>query len=75
MSAPRIVSEPRILGGKPIIEGTRISVDIVLEELAGGASIDELAEDFELTPEHIRRAIGFAAEAMSADFIFPAASE
>ena len=74
MSVPRIVSDPRILGGKPIIEGTRISVEVVLEELAGGATIDELARDFELTPEHIRTAIGFAAEAMSADFVFPVAS-
>jgi uncharacterized protein (DUF433 family) len=30
----RIVSHPRILGGKPIIKGTRIAVDLVLEELA-----------------------------------------
>lgn len=74
MSVPRIVSDARILGGKPIIDGTRVSVEVVLEELAGGATIDELARDFELSADHIRTAIGFAAEAMSADFVFPVAS-
>lgn len=38
----RIVSDPRILGGKPIIKGTRIAVDLVLEELAYNPDVGEL---------------------------------
>ena len=38
----RIVADPRILAGKPVVKGTRISVDLVLEELSHNPEIDEL---------------------------------
>ena len=38
----RIVADPRILAGKPVVKGTRIAVDLVLEELAQNPDIDEL---------------------------------
>ena len=38
----RIVADPRILAGKPVVKGTRIAVDLVLEELAHNPDIDEL---------------------------------
>ena len=37
----RIVADPRILAGKPVVKGTRIAVDLVLEELAQNPDIDE----------------------------------
>ena len=53
---------PGVRGGKPCFVGTRITVYDVLEYLAGGMSIDEIVGDFpELTPEHIRAALEFAA--------------
>jgi uncharacterized protein (DUF433 family) len=42
---PGIVSDPGILGGKPVIKGTRVPVSLVLGKLAGGMSIDEVAYD------------------------------
>jgi len=42
----RIVANPRILGGKPIIEGTRISVEFILELLASGVKEEEILEDY-----------------------------
>ena len=57
----RIVQDPEILGGKPVIAGTRISVELILEKLAAGWSISEILENYpELTIEDIRAALYFA---------------
>jgi uncharacterized protein (DUF433 family) len=59
---PRIVSKPGILYGKPIIEGTRLSVEAILLNLASGYSRDDLLDaDPFLTPEDITAAIEYAA--------------
>ena len=51
-----------VRGGKPCFIGTRITVYDVLEYLASGMSVDEIVADFpELTTEHVRAAIAFAA--------------
>ncbi|PTL36363.1 hypothetical protein CLG94_04845 [Candidatus Methylomirabilis limnetica] len=42
----RITANPRILGGKPIIRGTRISVEFILELLASGATEPEILQDY-----------------------------
>lgn len=61
----RIVSEPTILGGKPIIRGTRISVEMVMEWVASGATRDQLLEAYpHLSGEDIEQAIGYAAKAV-----------
>lgn len=53
---------PGIRGGKPCFIGTRIAVYDVLEYLASGMAHDEIISDFpELTEEHIRAALAFAA--------------
>ncbi len=58
----RITYDPTILGGKPTIKGTRISVQFILELLAAEMSIDEiLAEYPHLTREDVLAAINYAA--------------
>lgn len=53
---------PGVRSGKPCFVGTRISVYDVLEYLAGGMSSDEITADFpELTADHVRAALEFAA--------------
>lgn len=42
----KIIVDPRILGGKPILEGTRISVELILNLLASDASEEEILEDY-----------------------------
>jgi uncharacterized protein (DUF433 family) len=67
MSEPKITSDPNIAFGKPVIAGTRISVDQILAELAGGQTINDLLEAFpHLTREDILAAIDFARKAVSA---------
>jgi uncharacterized protein (DUF433 family) len=59
----RIVSDPAIMGGRPTIRGTRITVERILEELAAGAGIDELLLDYpQLAREDVLAALRFAAD-------------
>ena len=63
--APLVVCDPRILGGKPCIRGTRLSVELVLELFAGGATEDEVIGAYpQLNREAIRAALSYAAQAM-----------
>lgn len=55
----RIESNPGILGGKPCIKGTRISVEFILELVASGASRADILRDYpHLTAEDVEQAIG-----------------
>lgn len=57
----RIVQDPAILAGKPVVRGTRIPVDIVLEYLAHNPSFDELFADYpRLTMDDVKACFAFA---------------
>lgn len=61
----RIEFNPAILGGKPVIRGTRISVELVLEWLASGATRDDILVAYpHLTDQDLEQAIGYAARSM-----------
>ena len=67
-----IVSDPAIMQGKPVIAGTRITVELILEKLAAGETVDDILEAHpRLTPEAIQAALAFAADALRADVIYP----
>ena len=58
----RITANPKILGGKPIIRGTRLSVEFILELLASGVAEEEVLEDYpHLTKEDIHACLIYAA--------------
>jgi uncharacterized protein (DUF433 family) len=67
---PGIVSNPGILGGKPVIKGTRVPVELVLGQLAGGASMEEVTYEYNLTIEDVRAALGYAARQVAEDVIY-----
>ena len=68
----RIVSDPQIMMGKPTIAGTRITVESIIEKLAAGENTEMILEAHpRLTPEDIQAALGFAAESLRADVIYP----
>jgi uncharacterized protein (DUF433 family) len=68
-----IVSDPRVMMGKPVVAGTRITVEHVLDELAAGRSVEQLLDSYpRLTRDGISAALAFAAEALRADVIYPA---
>ncbi len=67
-----IVSNPSVMMGKPVIAGTRITVELILEKLTAGETVDELLEAHpRLTREAIQAALAFAAEALRADVVYP----
>jgi uncharacterized protein (DUF433 family) len=58
----RITANPQILGGKPIIRGTRISVEFIFDLLASDVSEDEILEDYpHLTKDDIQACLKYAA--------------
>ena len=60
-NAPRIVTDPRIMMGKPVIEGTRITVELILTRLAEGRSVDEILTEYpHLSREQVTAAIEYA---------------
>ncbi len=65
----RIVVDPKIMSGKPVIRGTRITVDLILELLAAGAKPEEIAEDYRITLEDIRAALFYAAKVIGREEI------
>ena len=71
----RIVANPGILGGKPIVEGTRLSVEHILGLLASGMSHAEIIEDYPLlTEESIRAVLTYAAKALRNEIVIDVVS-
>ena len=62
--APGIEVDPKICHGKPVLTGTRVPVRTVLGALAGGDGMDQVAEDYGIAVEAIRKAIAFANEVL-----------
>ncbi|MBI3170828.1 MAG: DUF433 domain-containing protein [Chloroflexi bacterium] len=67
-----IVSNPKIMMGQPVVSGTRITVDLILEGLSAGESFDQLLKAHpRLTKEGIQAALKFARDALRADVVYP----
>jgi uncharacterized protein (DUF433 family) len=67
-----IISNPDVMMGKPLVAGTRITVELILEKMAAGESVAQLLEAHpRLNEEAIRAALAFAAEAFRADVVYP----
>lgn len=71
-----IESNPNIMMGKPVIAGTRITVELILEKLAAGESKEQiLSAHPRLTEEAISAALAFAAQALKADVVYPVSTK
>ena len=63
MQHERIIADPKVMLGKPVIRGTRITVEHILRKLGGGLTVDQLLADHpQLKPEDIQAAQAFAAD-------------
>jgi uncharacterized protein (DUF433 family) len=68
----RIVVDPKILTGKPVIRGTRISVELVVELLAAGWSHGQILTSYpHLTEEDIRACLAYAGELLREERVYP----
>ena len=72
MAEARIQSDPAVMMGKPVIAGTRLTVELILEKLAAGETVEQLlAAHPRLTREGVFAALDFAARALRADVVYP----
>jgi uncharacterized protein (DUF433 family) len=60
IASDRIVLDPTICHGKPVIRGTRVAVTIVVGSLAGGMTFDEIQREYDRSAEDIRAALKLA---------------
>ncbi|MBT9587540.1 DUF433 domain-containing protein [bacterium] len=73
-SVTKIVCDPNVLQGKPIVEGTRISVELVLEKLVAGETLEDLLEAHpRLTRAGIQAALSFAVDVVKNEVVYPLA--
>ena len=76
MNTPLITSDPAVMMGKPVVAGTRLTVEFILDELAAGTSVGQLVASHQrLTPEAVSAALAFAARALRADVVYPLARQ
>ena len=76
MSDAKIVSDPNIMMGKPVVAGTRITVELILDKLAAGESHDDILDAHpNLTAEGIRAAISYASSVLKSDVVFPSVTQ
>ncbi len=65
---------PKIMMGKPVIKGTRITVETILEKLSAGETLENILEAHpHLTKEDIHAALAFAAQSLKGENIYPVA--
>lgn len=63
-----IEQRPDVMLGKPVVKGTRLTVEFILERLGDGAPVEDLLESYpQLRPEHIRAAQAYAAAYIALD--------
>ena len=72
MTVPnRIVLDPAVAHGKPVIRGTRLPVTVVVGSLAGGMTFDEVQREYDVTADDIRAALRFVGELAEQESFHP----
>ncbi len=68
----RIIISPKVMVGKPVIRGTRLRVEYILNLLAHGATVEEILQEYKgLTAEDIQACILFATKALESTAFMP----
>jgi uncharacterized protein (DUF433 family) len=68
----RVEINPAVMLGKPVIRGTRLTVEIILEKLAAGFTVEEVREDYPfLAREDVLAALAYARNAIGTDELIP----
>lgn len=65
MNEPKIISNPEVAFGKPVIAGTRIAVELIIEELGAGMTVDDIMEQHDLTREQVQAALKYIVELLA----------
>jgi len=67
--SPGITANADVSFGKPVIKGTRISIDIVMDQLAAGASYEQIEDAYSLTRQNILDVLRYAADIISQEVV------
>ena len=57
--------DPAIQGGRPVIEGTRVPLQVILGSLAGGMTVPQVCEQYRVTEPQVRAALSYAADTLA----------
>ncbi len=72
MAEELIVADPKVMMGKPVVAGTRITVELILEKLAAGETMEQLLDAHpRLTREAVLAALDFAVRTLKDDVVYP----
>jgi uncharacterized protein (DUF433 family) len=71
MAEPEIISDPEVMLGKPVVAGTRVTVEFILEQLAAGETVERIVDQYDLTRQQVFAALRFAAELARIDTVHP----
>lgn len=72
----RVACDPKVMVGKPLIKGTRLSVEYILNLLAHGSTVEEILDEYEgLSPEDIKGCLLFASQSLSSATFMPLVAE
>ena len=70
----RIVTDPKVMAGKPVIKGTRVPVDLIVHRIAQGETVEHLLEDYpKMTRQDVRAALEYASSVVKGEDIIPIA--
>lgn len=64
-----ITVDPKVRFGKPVIDGTRVPVDMVVGKIAGGMTVEEVMDEYNLTKQQVMAALRYAAELVAQEEI------
>ena len=67
----RIIIDPALCHGKPVVRGTRMPVALIIGSLAGGMSFEEVQREYDLSADDIRAALQFAGELVDREQFHP----
>jgi len=67
----RIIIDPEIQHGKPIIRGTRVPITRIIGSLAGGMTKEEVMREYEISEEDVRAALSYATEIIDTEYFHP----
>jgi uncharacterized protein (DUF433 family) len=71
----RVTIDPKVLGGKPVVRGLRISVEHILRALASGVPEADLLADYpDLQPDDLRACLAYAADLIATERVYPVPS-
>ena len=72
MNDSQIISDPAVMMGKPVVAGTRITVDLILEKMASGETIEQIVGAHpRLTRQSVLAALDFASRALRSEVVYP----